>query len=146
MCCRWTEGGDLEVVARDKTFYQAPYDLVRTMRASFVMLGPLWARRGVGEVSYPGGCVFGHRPVDLHLKGLGPGAELRVSCSRAVGAAARVQFWHPLHSSVRPADATLDWQFEPWGQTPHEPNCARRPKITRPAISAIKVPSSLLST
>ena len=62
--------GDLEVEAIDKTVYKAPYDLVRTMRASFVMLGPLWARRGVGEVSYPGGCVFGHRPVDLHLKGL----------------------------------------------------------------------------
>lgn len=62
--------GDLEVEAVDKTRYKAPYDLVRTMRASFVMLGPLWARRGLGEVSYPGGCVFGHRPVDLHLKGL----------------------------------------------------------------------------
>ncbi len=77
MCCHWTPAGDLEVVARDKTFYQAPYDLVRTMRASFVMLGPLWARRGLGEVSYPGGCVFGHRPVDLHLKGLEAiGAEI----------------------------------------------------------------------
>jgi len=62
--------GDLEVEAVDKTRYKAPYDLVRTMRASFVMLGPLWSRRGLGEVSYPGGCVFGHRPVDLHLKGL----------------------------------------------------------------------------
>ncbi len=62
--------GSLEVQARDKTVYQAPYDLVSTMRASFVVLGPLWARRGIGRVSYPGGCVFGHRPVDLHLKGL----------------------------------------------------------------------------
>ena len=62
--------GDLQVEAKDSTLYKAPYDLVRTMRASFVMIGPLWARRGLGEVSYPGGCVFGHRPVDLHLKGL----------------------------------------------------------------------------
>ncbi len=78
MRCEWTPTGELEVVARDKTFYRAPYDLVRTMRASFVMLGPLWARRGLGEVSYPGGCVFGHRPVDLHLKGLaGIGAEIQ---------------------------------------------------------------------
>jgi UDP-N-acetylglucosamine 1-carboxyvinyltransferase len=77
MCCRWTGDGGLEVSARDKTVYQAPYDLVRTMRASFVMLGPLWARRGLGEISYPGGCVFGHRPVDLHLKGLEAiGAEI----------------------------------------------------------------------
>ena len=63
-------GDTLILEAKDKTVYTAPYDLVRTMRASFVVLGPLWARRGVARVSYPGGCVFGHRPVDLHLKGL----------------------------------------------------------------------------
>ena len=66
----WHPDGSLELEAKDKTVYTAPYDLVRTMRASFVVLGPLWARRGVARVSYPGGCVFGHRPVDLHLKGL----------------------------------------------------------------------------
>ncbi|MGE3171225.1 MAG: UDP-N-acetylglucosamine 1-carboxyvinyltransferase [Planctomycetota bacterium] len=66
----WLDDSTLEVEAKDKTLYTAPYDLVRTMRASFVVLGPLWARRGVASVSYPGGCVFGHRPVDLHLKGL----------------------------------------------------------------------------
>jgi UDP-N-acetylglucosamine 1-carboxyvinyltransferase len=66
----WREDGALVLEAKDKTVYVAPYDLVRTMRASFVVLGPLWARRGVAVVSYPGGCVFGHRPVDLHLKGL----------------------------------------------------------------------------
>jgi UDP-N-acetylglucosamine 1-carboxyvinyltransferase len=66
---RWGADGTLELEAKDKTLYEAPYDLVRTMRASFVVLGPLWARRGVARVSYPGGCVFGHRPVDLHLKG-----------------------------------------------------------------------------
>jgi UDP-N-acetylglucosamine 1-carboxyvinyltransferase len=49
------------------------------MRASFVVLGPLWARRGVARVSYPGGCVFGHRPVDLHLKGMqGIGGQIEV--------------------------------------------------------------------
>jgi UDP-N-acetylglucosamine 1-carboxyvinyltransferase len=66
----WHGDGTLELEAKDKTVYTAPYDLVRTIRASFVVLGPLWARRGVARVSYPGGCVFGHRPVDLHLKGL----------------------------------------------------------------------------
>ncbi|MBL8756348.1 MAG: UDP-N-acetylglucosamine 1-carboxyvinyltransferase [Planctomycetes bacterium] len=66
----WHGDSTLELEAKDKTVYTAPYDLVRTMRASFVVLGPLWARRGVARVSYPGGCVFGHRPVDLHLKGL----------------------------------------------------------------------------
>ena len=56
---QWGEDGTLELEAKDKTVYTAPYDLVRTMRASFVVLGPLWARRGVARVSYPGGCVFG---------------------------------------------------------------------------------------
>ncbi len=83
MAVNWTEGGDLEILkveAVDKTIYCAPYELVATMRASFVVLGPLWARRGVGSVSYPGGCVFGHRPVDLHLKGLEAlGAQIDIS-------------------------------------------------------------------
>ncbi len=71
--------GTLLIEARDKTLYQAPYDLVRRMRGSFVVLGPLWARRGVGRVSYPGGCLLGHRPVDLHLKGLKAiGAEIHI--------------------------------------------------------------------
>ena len=48
----------------------APYDLVRKMRASVLVLGPLLARCGEAKVSLPGGCAIGTRPVDLHLKGL----------------------------------------------------------------------------
>ena len=48
----------------------APYDLVRKMRASVLVLGPLLARCGVAEISLPGGCAIGNRPIDLHLKGL----------------------------------------------------------------------------
>jgi len=48
----------------------APYDLVKTMRASILVLGPLLARFGQAEVSMPGGCAIGSRPVDLHIKGL----------------------------------------------------------------------------
>ena len=48
----------------------APYELVKTMRASICVLGPLLGRRGRAEVSFPGGCVIGPRPVDLHLTGL----------------------------------------------------------------------------
>ncbi|MDQ3511595.1 MAG: UDP-N-acetylglucosamine 1-carboxyvinyltransferase [Pseudomonadota bacterium] len=48
----------------------APYELVRTMRASVLVLGPLLARYGVAEVSLPGGCAIGSRPVDLHIRGL----------------------------------------------------------------------------
>src|SRR6202163_519893 len=49
---------------------EAPYDIVRKMRASFLVLGPLLARIGEARVSLPGGCSIGTRPVDLHLKGL----------------------------------------------------------------------------
>src|SRR5919108_1771416 len=50
--------------------YEAPYNLVKTMRASFLVLGPLLARYGQARVSLPGGCAIGPRPVNLHLKGL----------------------------------------------------------------------------
>jgi len=58
---------------------EAPYDLVRTMRASVVVLGPLLARCGQARVSLPGGCAIGARPIDQHLKGLcALGAEIRL--------------------------------------------------------------------
>jgi len=59
---------------------EAPYDLVRKMRASIYVLGPLLAARGRARVSLPGGCAWGPRPVNLHLEGLGAlGAELELS-------------------------------------------------------------------
>ncbi len=59
--------------------YVAPYELVKTMRASILVLGPLLARFGQAEVSLPGGCAIGTRPVDLHLKALkAMGAEIEV--------------------------------------------------------------------
>ncbi|MEO0479490.1 MAG: UDP-N-acetylglucosamine 1-carboxyvinyltransferase [Planctomycetota bacterium] len=76
---RLADGG-LYLETVDPEIIEAPYDLVRTMRASFVCLGPLWARRGSAKVSYPGGCVLGHRPVDLHIKGVKAlGAEVTMS-------------------------------------------------------------------
>ncbi len=58
---------------------EAPYELVRKMRASFFVLGPLLARFGDARVSLPGGCLIGSRPVDIHLKGLEAlGAEIRI--------------------------------------------------------------------
>src|SRR5690606_25868136 len=50
-------------------FYEAPYDLVRQMRASVLVLGPLVARFGKARVSLPGGCAIGARPVDQHIRG-----------------------------------------------------------------------------
>ena len=63
-------GRVLRLTARDITSTTAPYDLVRRMRASVLVLGGLVAREGVARVSLPGGCAIGNRPVDLHLKGL----------------------------------------------------------------------------
>ena len=60
--------------------YTAPYHMVKTMRSSILVLGPLLARFGEAEVSLPGGCAIGSRPVDLHIKGLQDmGAEIDVS-------------------------------------------------------------------
>src|SRR5438309_2075491 len=73
-------GRTLELSAGHITSSTAPYDLVRKMRASVLVLGPLVARCGRGRVSLPGGCAIGTRPVDLHLKGLerlGAEVELR---------------------------------------------------------------------
>jgi len=63
-------GRALELRARDIASTRAPYDLVRKMRASVLVLGPLVARAGRAEVSLPGGCAIGTRPVDLHMQGL----------------------------------------------------------------------------
>src|SRR6187431_753543 len=52
------------------TSHEAPYDLVKTMRASVLVLGPLLARAGKARVSLPGGCAIGARPINFHLKGL----------------------------------------------------------------------------
>ncbi len=60
----------VEVDASTITKYVAPYELVKTMRASILVLGPLLARHGYAEVSLPGGCAIGSRPVNLHIHGL----------------------------------------------------------------------------
>jgi UDP-N-acetylglucosamine 1-carboxyvinyltransferase len=62
--------GSLSLAVEDATRIEAPYKIVKEMRASFCVLGPLLARRGRAQVSMPGGCNLGVRPVDLHLKGL----------------------------------------------------------------------------
>ncbi len=74
--------------------FEAPYDLVKTMRASILTLGPMVARHGRARVSLPGGCAIGERPIDFHLEGLAAmGAELSLqhgyveaSCDRLRGA------------------------------------------------------------
>jgi len=69
----------IEIDPRGMRQFEAPYDLVKTMRASILVLGPLVARYGRAVVSLPGGCAIGSRPVDLHLRGLQQlGAEVAV--------------------------------------------------------------------
>jgi UDP-N-acetylglucosamine 1-carboxyvinyltransferase len=63
-------GGVITVKSGDKNKYRTPYELVSTMRGSICVLGPLVAKRKRAKVSFPGGCVIGPRPIDLHLKGL----------------------------------------------------------------------------
>jgi len=81
VAARWTGEHELELHAHTLSAHEAPYDLVKTMRASFVVLGPLLARAGRARVSTPGGCAIGARPVNLHIAGV-----------RALGA--RVQLRH----------------------------------------------------
>jgi UDP-N-acetylglucosamine 1-carboxyvinyltransferase len=68
---KWNRGAqDIKITASEVTSFEASYDLVKTMRASFLVLGPLLARFGHARVSTPGGCAIGARPVNLHLKGM----------------------------------------------------------------------------
>jgi UDP-N-acetylglucosamine 1-carboxyvinyltransferase len=70
---------NIEADASAIASFEAPYELVRTMRASILVLGPLLARFGEADVSLPGGCAIGSRPVNLHIDGLAAmGADLRV--------------------------------------------------------------------
>jgi UDP-N-acetylglucosamine 1-carboxyvinyltransferase len=72
-------GDSMTVDPRSVNSHVAPYELVKTMRASVLVLGPLLARFGDAEVSLPGGCAIGSRPVDLHIKGLQAlGADISV--------------------------------------------------------------------
>ena len=73
------QGEVLELNGRNIDSPEAPYEMVKTMRASILVLGPLVARFGEAKVSLPGGCAIGSRPVDQHIKGLqAMGAEIRI--------------------------------------------------------------------
>ena len=71
---------------------EAPYDMVRKMRGSICVLGPLLARRGAATVSLPGGCIIGVRPVDLHIKGLRAlGADIQIKHGDIIASAKRLK-------------------------------------------------------
>src|SRR6185436_3533041 len=91
---RRTAPHTIEVDTRNQENAEAPYELVKTMRASIYVLGPLLARYGEARVSLPGGCAWGPRPVDLHIKGMQElGAEVEIDhgyivarCQKLTGA------------------------------------------------------------
>ena len=78
--------GPLDIEVQDETQCEARYDIVKTMRASICVLGPLLGKRGKAIVSMPGGCAIGDRPVDLHVRGLQKlGAHFRMENGNIVG-------------------------------------------------------------
>jgi len=86
------EGMNVEIDAGTIQEFVAPYDLVKTMRASILVLGPLLARFGHAEVSLPGGCAIGSRPVNLHLDGLAAmGADISVEAGYIKATASRLK-------------------------------------------------------
>jgi len=91
MRARRDSEGRIVCRVEDEQAVTAPYELVKTMRASICVLGPLVAKRGHARVSQPGGCVIGPRPIDLHLKGLvALGAKVRVEKGYIVAEAERL--------------------------------------------------------
>jgi UDP-N-acetylglucosamine 1-carboxyvinyltransferase len=76
----------------DESCQHAPYDMVKTMRASICVLGPMLARRGRAVISMPGGCAFGTRPIDLHLRGLAKlGAKIEMDGGDIIATADRLK-------------------------------------------------------
>jgi UDP-N-acetylglucosamine 1-carboxyvinyltransferase len=92
---RQAESETVRLNAKSLTTLTAPYDLVKTMRASIVTLGPMLARFGEARVSLPGGCAIGARPVDQHIKGLQAlGAEVVIDHGYVVAKAKRLKGAH----------------------------------------------------
>ena len=82
---------NVEICADNITNPRAPYETVKTMRASILALGPLLTKYGKAEVSLPGGCAIGARPVDIHLKGLeAMGAKIKVEHGYIIAEADRL--------------------------------------------------------
>ncbi|MBF0295563.1 MAG: UDP-N-acetylglucosamine 1-carboxyvinyltransferase [Magnetococcales bacterium] len=116
--------------------FRAPYDLVRTMRASILVMGPLVARHGMAEISLPGGCAIGSRPVNLHIDGLrAMGAEITLDEGYIRARADRL---HGAHIILNPVTVTgtenlLMAATLAKGRTILE-NAAREPEVTDLAI------------
>lgn len=90
--CERDAGNTVSITANQLSGLEAPYELVKTMRASILVLGPLLARFGEARVSLPGGCAIGQRPVDQHIRGLAAlGADIRIEHGFVIAKAKRLQ-------------------------------------------------------
>ena len=134
---RLGEENTVELTAQTITGFEAPYDLVRTMRASVVVLGPLLARFGRAKVSLPGGCAIGARPINFHLTGLEKlGAEIELENGYVIASAKklkgnRVAFEFP---SVGATENIMMAAALAQGESVLE-NCAREPEIIDLALA-----------
>lgn len=98
--CEETSPGEVHIDATNITETEAPYELVKKMRASFCVLGPVLARKGYAKVAMPGGCDIGARPIDFHVKGMQAlGAHVNMDhgfveaeCDRMLGAQVYLNF------------------------------------------------------
>lgn len=125
------ERNTVHLKANNITTQEAPYDLVRTMRASVVVLGPLLARFGQAKVSLPGGCAIGARPINFHLQGLSRlGADIELENGYVIASAKklrgnRVAFEFP---SVGATENIMMAAALAQGESLLE-NCAKEPEI-----------------
>ncbi|GAB4272345.1 UDP-N-acetylglucosamine 1-carboxyvinyltransferase [Thermincola ferriacetica] len=127
----WCEKNTIRIHVPGDIGYQTPYELVKKLRASNLLLGPLLARQGRVEISLPGGCNIGSRPMDLHFKGLaGMGAEIELEhgvikgkCDRLEGAKIYLDF-----PSVGATENIMMAAVLAKGQTVIE-NVAKEPEI-----------------
>jgi len=127
-----SRGSAIVVDPRPVNQHVAPYELVRTMRASILVLGPLLARFGEAEVSLPGGCAIGSRPVDQHIKGLQAlGAEIVVENGFIKASAKRLKGGHFTFDmvSVTGTENVLMAAVLAEGTTVLD-NCAMEPEVT----------------
>ena len=127
------KSGNVAVNAAGLTHFHAPYELVKTMRASFLVLGPLVAKYGEATVSLPGGCAIGSRPVDQHLKGLTTlGAQVTVTEGYVKASAPQGLTGAEVHMDVVTVGGTENLMMAAClakGRTRLH-NCAQEPEIT----------------
>nr|MBP7585254.1 UDP-N-acetylglucosamine 1-carboxyvinyltransferase [Spirochaetota bacterium] len=110
---------------------EVPYDLVKTMRASVYVMGPMLARLGVADVSLPGGCAIGERPIDIHLAGFEAlGAEIGIEHGNVIATAKKLRGGHFVMKKVS-VGATVNIMMAAVlaeGETVLE-NCAMEPDV-----------------